>query len=68
MINRQRAGDDSTAIIRSAHSPCSFVDDVYFQKKMNEETDNPLSLTYAVKIQSIRADWILNDKEGDIFL
>jgi hypothetical protein len=35
---------------------------------MGEVLDRPECLTYAVKIQCIRVDWIINDKEGLKFL
>ena len=35
---------------------------------MGEVPDDPGSLTYAVNIQSVRADWIINDEEGLLFL
>ena len=35
---------------------------------MGEEPNNPLSLTFAVNIQCVRADWIVNQEEGLKFL
>jgi len=61
MIKKGTVEDE---IVICSRSCLSYVDDEYFKKNMNEETDNPKSLTYAVKIQCIRADWIINGEEG----
>ena len=35
---------------------------------MQEEPNNPQSLTFAVNMQCVRADWIVNEAEGLKFL
>ena len=47
-------------------SQCQYVDNVYFRDTMKESDSN--SLTYAVKIKSIQADWIINEDHGLEFL
>ena len=59
---------ENTEILVCTPTRCSYVDDAYFVEKMGEEPDNPSSLTFAANIQSVRADWIINDAEGLLFL
>jgi len=47
MIKKGTVEDE---IVICSRSCLSYVDDEYFKKNMNEETENPKSLTYAVKI------------------
>lgn len=35
---------------------------------MKENTEDPNYLTYAVKVCAVRADWIINDDVGLVFL
>jgi len=67
-IIKQRNNDDNERILICSQSKCSYVDDEYFKDEMGEVLDRPECLTYAVKIQCIRVDWIINDKEGLKFL
>ena len=66
-IMKQKNDDTEERIIICSRSMCSYVDDEYFRDEMGE-MDSPECLTYAVKIQCIRVDWIINDKEGLKFL
>ena len=65
---RTRKQTESTDILVCTPSSCSYVDDEYFELKMGEAANDPGSLTFAVNIQSVRADWIINDEEGLLFL
>jgi hypothetical protein len=65
---RTRQQSESQDILVCTPSQCSYVDDVYFHEKMGEETENSQSLTFAVDIQCVRADWIVNTEEGLRFL
>jgi hypothetical protein len=40
------------------------VDDCFFEKEMGEDKHNLNYQTFAVDIKCIRADWILQDKQG----
>ena len=70
--------NETTDIIMTTESSVSYVDEEFFHTKMKEEkdtgNDRKIKLmdddikTYAVKIQGIKADWIINEKEGIQFL
>jgi DUF1365 family protein len=46
-----------------------YVDDRFYRMSMHEASSNSKRVfTYATKIQSIRVDWIINEKEGYEFL
>ena len=59
---------ESDSIVTISPNTCSYVDDHYFENVVGENVNNPNNLTYAVKIKSIQADWIINEKIGLEFL
>ena len=68
MINKPTLclpGAEDSEIVLVRPSRCSYVDDVYFQNVMGENTEHPKNLTFSVNIKCVRADWILT---GDIGL
>lgn len=69
MINKQTlviAKAEDKEIIAINESTSSYVDEDYFENAFGENSSR--SNTFAVKMQAIRADWIINDPEGIIFL
>lgn len=64
MIKRKRS-TESDDIIACSASSCAYVDEQYFKEEMHETANDSRSTTYAVKIQGVRADWIVNKKKGD---
>lgn len=44
------------------------MDGTFFKEKMGEDIDNQNSVTFSTDIQSVRADWIINEDQGLIFL
>ena len=67
MLRVSREETEGKDIIVCTPNNCSYVDDVYFWETM-KETNDPKALTYAVKMQSINAHWIVNDEIGLEFL
>lgn len=55
-------------IVQAQPHGLSYVDENYFTQKMGEEKKNNSYLTFAVEVQAMRADWILNEKRGQEFL
>jgi hypothetical protein len=51
-----------------AGNSSSYVDDHYFEEKMKENSGNQEFQTFAVKVKTIRADWIINEDIGKQFL
>ena len=49
-ILKKRNDDKQERILICSQSKCSYVDDEYFKDEMLEDMDNPMCLTYAVKI------------------
>lgn len=68
MLNLTREQTKEMDILVCTPSRCQYVDDVYFKDTMKESCDVKDSLTFAVKIKSIQADWIINEEEGLDFL
>lgn len=66
MLKVTREQSKEMDILVCTPSQCQYVDDVYFRDTMRESDSN--SLTYAVKIKSIQADWIINKHHGLEFL
>ena len=66
MLTREQA--KNMDILVCTPSNVQYVDGVYFTNVMKEKKDNKNALTYAVKIKSINADWIINDEDGLGFL
>lgn len=65
---RTRAEADEQDILVCTPSQCSYIDDVYFKEQMGEDPDNRSCLTFAVDVKCVRADWIIQKKEGLLFL
>ena len=67
MINKstlQLSSIEDKEIIGIAPTSNSYIDEVFFRKyfKEKQEGDTDTNFkTYAVKIQCVRADWIIND-------
>ena len=55
-------------IVTISGSISSYVDSSYFLTTVGEDPTNKNFITYAVNYHCVRADWILNDKEGIIFM
>ena len=64
---REQEDDD---IIATAPHTSSYVDGDFFAQYMKEDTQNKSFLTFPVKMQAVRADWILDSErpEGLEFL
>jgi hypothetical protein len=54
--------DEDEQIIAINTTSSLHIDEEYFKKVMGEDIYNPEYLTFAVNIQAIRADWIINNK------
>lgn len=70
MVNKQtiKLNDlEEDEIIRTRTSCCAYIDEEYFEKVMGEVQDNS-AVTYSVRFRAIRADFIINGKEGYKFL
>lgn len=67
LVRTRKQAEDQDILVCTP-SQCSYVDDVYFEEIMGEQPNNPQSLTFAVNIQCVRADWIVNQEEGLMFL
>jgi hypothetical protein len=65
---RTRAEAEEQDILVCTPSQCSYVDDVYFKEQMGEDPNNRTCLTFAVDVKCVRADWIIQKKEGLLFL
>lgn len=66
MLSREQA--KNMDILVCTPNNVQYVDGVYFKNVMKEKVDNKNALTYAVKIKSINADWIINEEQGLEFL
>ena len=74
MVNKQTMQltckeDDEIIGIKPAIA--SFVDEDYFKKEFKDRQNDPDKaeskyFTFAVKVQCVRADWIINDPEYGI--
>ena len=56
--------DETADIITVSPSKTSYVDVAYFEDIMGEDKQDSDYKTYTCKIYCVRADWILNDKDG----
>ena len=74
MINKQTMqlkDKDDIDIIGIQSSTVSYIDEHFFKERFFERKDHEPDkdyFTYAVKIQCVRADWIINEKDGIDFL
>jgi hypothetical protein len=67
----QLKSKDDIDIIGIQSSTVSYIDEDFFKKQFKEKKDDESDtdyFTYAVKIQCVRADWILNHNDGFKFL
>ena len=65
----QLKSKDDIDIIGIQSSTLSYIDEAFFKKEFCERKDAESDkdyFTYAVKVQCVRADWILNDKVNGI--
>ena len=64
MLNKQtlkiKEAEDDQFVKTQGHS-CSYVDGDYFRDEIGEKVDDPEYLTFPVRVQACRADWILDD-------
>ena len=81
MINKQTLtlqSKEDTEIIGIQPASVSYIDEDFFREAFKEKQDDEDSrqahknlnkyLTYAVKVLCVRADWIINDDHGILFL
>jgi hypothetical protein len=74
MINKQtlrlyasEQEDEEIIIVRP--SPSSYIDEAYFKQSVGEhESTDHSAKTFAVKVECVKADWIINDQIGRYFL
>jgi hypothetical protein len=61
--------EDDEFVKTHGHS-CSYVDGDFFKDEIGEDVENSEFLTFPVRVQACRADWILDDSstEGLEFL
>jgi len=67
----QLQSKDDHEIIGIQPATSSYIDENYFRSKFKEKQDdeddpNSNYLTFAVKVQCVRADWIINDEVNGI--
>jgi hypothetical protein len=71
MINKQTliiSQKEEDTIISINPSTSAYVDEDYFHKVVGEDETNANNLTFAVSFWCIRADWLINKREGQEFL
>jgi hypothetical protein len=71
MMNKQTiiiANREDEEFISISGSICSYVDSDYFKEVVKENPFNKNFITYGVSYHCVRADWIINDDEGIIFM
>lgn len=51
-------------IVRIQESYTSYIDEVFYEKSMNEMVNDPNSNSYAVKVVALEVGWILDDRKG----
>jgi hypothetical protein len=67
MLNKQTIHlkkADGKEIIKVSPSRSCYVDDIFFETEMGEDKSKLNFQTFAIDCKSIRADWILQDKQG----
>lgn len=52
-------------IIKIKESYTTYIDEIYYQKKMKEKVDDPSSNSYAVKVVALEVGWIVDEKTSD---
>ena len=71
MINKQTLKikeKEDDKIVRATPYDLSYLDEDFFVKFMGEDKNNDKYLTYAVEVFAMRADWIVNEEKGLLFL
>ena len=56
--------DCDDEIIKVSPSKSSYVDVAFFENVMGEDRQKSNYKTYACKLYSVKADWILKDEDG----